>query len=140
MDRDQFDPSGDILGRGFAFPLQLDAHRRIAMSVGEQRIRESIVTILATEQGERLMRPDFGSRLRTLVFAPNDAATANLARFYIEDALARWEPRIEEVQVEVDPISETDSDGAATLNLRIHYRIKATAVNQSLAFALPLEA
>jgi phage baseplate assembly protein W len=125
----------DILGRGLAFPLRVDPQRRLAMSAGEQRIRESIVTILGTEQGERLMRPDFGSRLRTLIFEPNNPATANLARFYIEDALARWEPRIEQVQVVVDPPSE----GGAALNLRILYRIKATGANQSLEFTLPLE-
>ena len=105
------------------------------MSAGEQRIRESIVTILGTEQGERLMRPDFGSRLRSLVFEPNNAATANLARFYIEDALARWEPRIEQVQVVVNPPDQ----GGAGLNLRILYRIKATGANQNLEFTLPLE-
>ena len=125
----------DTLGRGFAFPLRLDAHQRMALSSGEQRIRESIVTILGTEQGERLMRPDFGSRLRSLVFAPNNPATANLARFYIEDALARWEPRIDQVQVLVEPPGQ----GGASLNLRILYRIKATGANQSLGFTLPLE-
>ncbi len=129
--------ANDILGRGFAFPLRLDPHRRIDVSAGEQRIRESIVTILGTEQGERLMRPDFGSRLRSLVFAPNNPATANLARFYIEDALARWEPRIDEVQVVVEP--PPPGHGGASLNLRILYRIKATGANQGLAFTLPLE-
>ena len=135
MATSQSTSSDDILGRGFAFPLRLDPHRRIDVSAGEQRIRESIVTILGTEQGERLMRPDFGSRLRSLVFAPNSPATANLARFYIEDALARWEPRIDQVQVVVEPPGQ----GGASLNLRILYRIKATGANQGLAFTLPLE-
>src|SRR3954468_16717041 len=122
----------DILGRGFAFPLRLDPRRRIEESEGERRVRESIVTILGTEQGERLMRPTFGSRLRSLVFAPNNPATANLARFYIEDALARWEPRIDRVQVVVDPAAEGAGEqvvvdpavavaGEAVLNLRILY-------------------
>ena len=132
--------ANEILGRGFALPLRLDAHCRIAMSSGEQRVRESIVMILGTEQGERLMRPEFGSRLGTLVFAPNNAATANLARFFIEDALARWEPRIEQIRVEVEDKPPTHHDAGACLSLRIHYRLKATAASQSLAFTLPLEA
>ena len=125
----------DILGRGFAFPFRLDPFGRIAESRGEQRIRESIVTILGTEQGERLMRPEFGSRLRSLVFAPNNSATANLAIFYIKDALARWEPRIGQVRVMARP---PDADGAG-LNLQIFYRITATGADQGLAFTLPLE-
>ena len=125
----------DILGRGFAFPFRHDPFGRIAESRGEQRIRESIVTILGTEQGERLMRPDFGSRLRSLVFAPNNSATANLAIFYIKDALARWEPRIGQVRVVARP---PDADGAG-LNLQIFYRITATGADQGLAFTLPLE-
>jgi phage baseplate assembly protein W len=127
--------ANEVLGHGFAFPLRTDPHGRLAMSAGEQRIRESIVTILGTEQGERLMRPDFGSRLRSLVFEPNSPATANLARFYIEDALARWEPRIEQVQVVVELIGQ----GGAGLNLQILYRIKATGANQSLGFTLALD-
>ncbi|MFO0889873.1 MAG: GPW/gp25 family protein [Isosphaeraceae bacterium] len=129
-------PDEDVFGRGFALPIRLDAHGRMARSSGEQRIRESIVMILGTEQGERLMRPDFGCRLRSLVFAPNNAATVNLARFYIEDALARWEPRIERVQVEVD--SGGEDDDRSGLRLRISYRIKATGDDRSLTFLLPL--
>src|SRR5690348_1391478 len=104
--------SDSILGRGIAFPLQVGASGGIETSSGARKIRESIITILGTQPGERLMRPTFGCRLRSLVFAPNNAATADLARFFIQDALTRWEPRIDQVQVRVDA-SGPDAGGPA---------------------------
>ena len=95
----------DLLGRGWRYPVQLDDHNEIALAAGEEDIQQAIWIILSTALGERLMRPDFGCGIHDLVFAPNNTGTAGLARFYVEDALVRWEPRIdlEGVEVQADP-------------------------------------
>ena len=74
----------DILGRGFAFP-QTNTLGGIKESMLAQKVKESILIILGTQHGERVMRPTFGCN-RSLAFAPNDAATASLARYYVEEA------------------------------------------------------
>ena len=89
-----------ILGRGLAFPMQLGV-AGLAQASGVAKVEQSIRIILGTQHGERVMRPLFGSNLRTLVFAPNNASTANLARYYVTEALARWEPRIDVLDVVV---------------------------------------
>ena len=124
----------DPLGKGFAFPLRTTPRGGIAASGQDQKIRESIRIILGTQVGERVMQPDFGSNLRDLAFAPNTPATANLARHYVEEALARWEPRIvlEEVAV------RNDIAGGALL-IDIQYRIAATFERQNLVYPLYLE-
>ena len=40
------------------------------------------------------MRPDFGCRIHELIFEPANEETAILASRYIEEAIKRWEPRI----------------------------------------------
>jgi phage baseplate assembly protein W len=124
----------DILGKGFAFPLQRSPSGGIAASQQAQKIRESIRIILGTQHGERLMRPTFGCNLKSLVFAPNTRATAELARFYVEDGLATWEPRIvvEEVTVE-----NRIGDGCMAISLR--YRIKSTNEPQNMVYPFYLE-
>jgi phage baseplate assembly protein W len=80
------------------------------------------------------MRPTFGCNLRSLVFAPNDAATASLARFYIEEGLTTWEPRIvlDEVRVEND-------NRNGRLLISIDYRIKSTYESRNLVYPFYLQ-
>jgi Bacteriophage baseplate protein W len=108
----------DILGRGFAFPLQTNTLGGIKESILAQKVKESILIILGTQHGERVMRPTFGCNLRSLAFAPNDAATASLARYYVEEGLTTWEPRIVLNEVTV----ENDNDNWRLL-VHINYRI-----------------
>jgi phage baseplate assembly protein W len=125
----------DILGRGFAFPLQTSPRGGIQEVQHEQKVRQSIWIILSTQHGERLMRPTFGCNLRSLVFAPNDAATASLARHYVEEGLRTWEPRIllDEVIVENDNVN-------GQLLIHVHYRIRATYAPQNLVYPFYLQA
>ncbi len=112
----------DILGTGWAFPLEIDNRGGIAMARNEGGIEESVKLILGTARGERRMRPNFGCDIHTLVFAPNNATTWGLASHYVEEALAFWEPRIEVTGVDAQP----DSTNPAHLLINIKYRIKAT--------------
>lgn len=52
----------DFLGRGWTYPLAVQ-RGSLRSSGGEDSIRESIILILSTARGERVMRPDFGCRL-----------------------------------------------------------------------------
>lgn len=123
-------PTKDFLGSGWKFPPQLDSRGRIKLVHQEQDVEEAIRIILTTRFGERPMRPEFGSDLFSLVFAPNDASTGGLARRYVMESLARWEPRIEVTQVEAAP-DRTDS---SRLLINIHYRILATNAERNLVF------
>lgn len=54
----------------------------------------SIVLILGTPLGTRIMLPEFGSLVPTLVFEPNDEALVALGKRYVIDAIDKWEPRV----------------------------------------------
>ncbi len=120
----------DVLGSGWAFPPKVDARGRIALARQERDVEEAIYMILLTPVGQRVMRPEFGCRIHDLIFAPNDATTVGLARYYVEDALGMWEPRIQVQQVMVRP----DPDNNGRLLIHIRYEVKATHDERSLVF------
>ena len=62
-----------FLGRGWAFPIQVDDAGGILVREGEEDIREAVGIILGTRLGERVIRPEFGCGIGDLVFDPNDA-------------------------------------------------------------------
>ncbi len=124
----------DILGKGFAYPLQVNSHGGIRATQHANKVKESIFIILGTQHGERVMRPTFGCNLRSLVFAPNTTATANLARHYVEEGLRTWEPRINIESVRVDNDNEH-----ARLLIHLHYQLKSTYEPQNLIYPFYLQ-
>jgi phage baseplate assembly protein W len=84
-------------------------------------VRQAIWIILGTARGERRMRPDFGCGIHDLVFENNNTATAGRVAREVNDALLRFEPRIEVLDVKI-----TAADGGATMLVDISYRIRAT--------------
>jgi phage baseplate assembly protein W len=96
----------------------------------ERDVEEAIRMILLTPIGQRVMRPEFGCRIHDLIFAPNEATTTGLARYYVEDALGMWEPRIDVTEVLVTP----DPLNTGRLLIEIRYVIKATHDERALVF------
>ncbi len=111
----------DFLGEGWPFPIKLDSSGRVPFVAGEAKIRQSLWALLGTAPGERLMLPDFGCGIHDLVFQPNTAALRGLVQGRVSDALLRWEPRIDLLEVRV----ETGPDMGNTLLIRIDYRIRS---------------
>ena len=120
----------DHLGAGWAFPPQVNSRGEIALAYGERDIEQAIRIILGTAKGERPMRPEFGSNLHTLVFAPNNTSTATTVAYYVEEALARWEPRIDVVDVDVS--SEGRDDGV--MHVAVRYKVRATNDERNLVY------
>lgn len=123
----------EVLGRGLAVPLRVGVSG-LAESAGVARVEESIRIILGTQYGERVMRPQFGANLNSLTFAPNNATTASLASYYVTDALTRWEPRIDVLDVVVG-----NDVGVGALVIEIRYRLRATAQEHLIVFPFALE-
>ena len=122
-------------GRGLSHPMQLGV-AGLAESAGVAKVEESIRIILGTQYGERVMRPQFGANLKSLAFAPNNLSTASLARYYVTEALTRWEPRIEVLDVLVT--NDTRS-GTAVLVIDIRYQLRATPGVRNLVYPFYLE-
>lgn len=113
--------------------LTVAATGRLATVDGDDAIRQAILLLLTTRPGERVMRPTYGSSLHRLVFSPNNPTTAGLAIHYVRQALARWEPRVEVLDVDAGP----DDASPERLVVSLRYRVRAS---QSLAtLTLPVD-
>ena len=126
---------GQIFGRGVAFPPHLDVTGQWATSVGAQNVRESIQIMLLTRRGERLMYPQYGSSLRTFLFAPNNPATRKSIEQEISRVLQVWEPRVtlDSISVSVDP-----ADAQAAI-ATIQYRLVANQLPNQITLTLQLQ-
>jgi phage baseplate assembly protein W len=113
--------SGDLIGRGWTFPVRFDAGRGIRLAGGAEELDAAITMILSTAPGERVMRPDFGCAMWEQVFAPVNTSTLGLIEQQVREALARWEPRI--VVERVDARTGPDD---STVHIHIDYRVVAT--------------
>lgn len=111
-----------------------DELARISTVSGSASIRQAILMLLSTRPGERVMRPDYGSYLHRLLFAPNDATTAGLAIHYVRRALTRWEPRIDILALDAN----ASADDSGRLDITLEYREKASRVQEHLLFTLNL--
>jgi phage baseplate assembly protein W len=109
----------DIIGRGWRFPIKVNAKGGLDRSEGPDRVRDAIWIILSTSLGERLMRPEFGAGLQDYVFEPNSAVVRAELASSIRRALVQGEPRIELISLRVDPSPEQDSQVLVSLDYKI---------------------
>lgn len=128
----QQDLSGDkaYLGSGLKFPIQVNkATGRAVMSHAEQSVKESVYIILMTQKGERFARRDFGSRLLSYTFMDTSVTRINMMTREIERTILEQEPRISDVDVEVEPKLDK-----GCLIVNIYYTIAADHTSGSLVF------
>ena len=113
--------SKTFLGVGVASPLAADANGALAHAAYETSVQQSVWLILSTAPGERVMRPDFGCGIHELVFDTLTAATSGRVVTAVRDALLRFEPRIDVLDVNVSP----GGDGEVLL-ISVDYEVRAT--------------
>ena len=122
--------SQEFLGKGLKFPIEVDSNGALATSEGEDKIRGSVLSILSTALGERVMRPDFGSEIHNQVFATINTATISSLSYSVQEALIKWEPRIRVENIQVS--DEKAQDGI--LLLSIDYRVRSTNTQFNLVY------
>jgi phage baseplate assembly protein W len=125
------DERKDFLGRGWAMPVDIDPRTGlVATSEYEDNIRQSILIVLETAPNERVMRPNFGCGIHDLVFTAVDTTTIQRIRSVIEEALRRYEARIEVLGVTVDE----DATSEGKLLIELEYRVRKTNQIGNLVF------
>lgn len=110
-------------------PHQFDGRGRTAESPEEAWIRGLIEQVLFTSPGERVMRPDFGSGLMQLVFAPNSPELAATVQLLAQAALQQWLGHL--IALEALEVDAVDS----TLTVKVRYVIRRTQSVQVETFS-----
>lgn len=113
----------EFMGRGVKFPLQIDPKTgKIAMVSEEEDIAEAIGIIIGTVQGERVMRPDFGSNVLDYTFSANSDSQRQSLAFDLSEQLGYLEPRISDIEVRCRKTNVLD--GAVVVE--VSYRVRST--------------
>ena len=102
------------------FPFHFDGRGQTATTDDNNHIREMIEQLLFTSPGERVNRPDFGSGLLQMVFAPNSPELAAALQYTTQAALQRYLGDV----VEFQALEVTAQD--STLSVMVKYIVKST--------------
>jgi uncharacterized protein len=100
------------------FPLHVDQRGRTVVTGGDDHIRDMIEQVLFTGPGQRVNRPNFGSGLLQLVFAPNSAELATALESTIASALQQWLGEV----IELETVKVTGED--ATIRVVVQYTVR----------------
>jgi phage baseplate assembly protein W len=109
-----------------AFPFQFDKRGRTATTDDDTHIRDMIEQLLFTNPGERVNRPDFGSGLMQMVFAPNSPEMAAALQFTLRGALQRWLGDL--IELQDLQVASVDS----TLTIDVQYVRRRTNQTQTV--------
>ncbi|WP_018185013.1 GPW/gp25 family protein [Kaistia granuli] len=72
------------------FPFAIDERGRSALTNADEHVRDLIRQVIFTNPGERVNRPEFGSGVKQLTFAPASDALAAATEQLIHGSLLRW--------------------------------------------------
>lgn len=111
------------------YPFRIDERGRVASATFNRHIQQMVEQILFTQPGERVNRPDFGSGVQQLIFAPNNAELAAATEFLVKGALEQWLGEA----IEVEAVNVQSED--ASLQIAIQYRIRQTQESQIVEFS-----
>jgi phage baseplate assembly protein W len=105
-----------------------------SMIGGDGAIRQSLLMLISTSPGERVMRPEYGCNLRRILFNPNDDSTAGLALHYVRQAVTRWEPRIQILKLQ----ATRDEAHPSRLIILLEYRVRASLRTDAITIPIDL--
>lgn len=108
------------MSTGWKFPFVISAeHGRVEISELKENIRESVKIILLTEPGERVLHPEFGTKLHQFLFENIDSQTQEMIEREVRHSLQMWENRIDNIEV----LADTEEERQGTLRVTVCYEI-----------------
>ena len=122
-----------FLGSGWGFPpefTKLGDCIQTKMSSNEEDIRESLVLLLSTRPGERIMQPAYGCGIHALVYEVLNESTVTEIVDMIERAILFFEPRIKLESIDV----EEESEDEGRLLLQLNYFIRTTNTRSNMVY------
>lgn len=118
-----------FLGQGWSFPPRFTQQGLITVAA-EQDIHESLLILLSTSPGERIMQPAYGCGLRAHVFDSINESTIAVLRDIVEKAILFFEPRVIVERVEIS--DEEYQEGK--IRIHVYYRVRATNNRYNLVY------
>lgn len=114
--------------RPIDYPFRFDGRGRTAETASDDHVRDLIEQLLFTSPGERANRPDFGTGLLQLVFAPSGTELAATTQFLLQGALQQWLGEL----IEVHGVAVTAEE--STLRVSVQYLVRRTQERRDATF------
>jgi len=108
------------------FPYHVDSRGRTAEASDAEHVRDLVEQVLFTAAGERVNRPDFGTGLSQLVFAPNSDELAATIQFLVRGALQQWLGD----RIRVDAVVAESRDASLEIDVRYTILLTQTAASE----------
>jgi uncharacterized protein len=120
-----------FLGRGWSFPPEFNHQLREPIMVSnEEDIAQSLLILLKTSPGERLMLPEYGCNLRKFMFTNIDTTSVALMKEMISTSILRFEARIDLNELVIN--TDNAMDGLVLIELQ--YTIRTTNSRSNLVY------
>jgi phage baseplate assembly protein W len=113
------------------FPLRFDGRGHTAAAGRDEHVRDLIEQVLFTMPGERVNRPDFGSGLLQLTFAPLSDELASATQVLVQGALERWLGDL----IALERVAVSHDDGS--LAVLVEYVVLRTGEHREDRFEQP---
>ncbi|HSM47896.1 MAG TPA: GPW/gp25 family protein, partial [Draconibacterium sp.] len=93
--------SDKIIGKGWAFPPQfkVDTNETV-MAEGVDDINQSLYILFTTEIGERVMQPNYGSAMKSMIFESINEHFKSYMRLVLTRSIALYESRIKPISID----------------------------------------
>ncbi|MBB6326318.1 hypothetical protein FHS59_001946 [Algoriphagus iocasae] len=119
-----------FLGRGWAFPVSFSLEsQQVRLAENEEDIQQSLIILLNTTLGERVMRPDYGANMEDLLFEALNVTTANMIANRIKQAILYHEPRVKTEDIDLRP-----NYNEGRIEVVVSYLIIATNNRRNLVY------
>lgn len=91
----------EVIGKGWAFPPRFIAEsNETIMAEGVEDINQSLYILFTTEIGERVMQPNYGSALKTMLFESINEHFKSYMRLVLSQSIRLYEARIKPVKMD----------------------------------------
>ena len=110
------------------YPFHIDGRGRTALTDDDDHIRDMLEQLIFTSPGERVNRPDFGSGILQLIFAPNSPELAATLQYTLQAAIQRWLGDV----IELQALDVRSDDSKLTIDLK--YMVRRTQQTQTASF------
>lgn len=117
-----------VYGRGWGFPPVFSLEAGVGMASGAEDVQQSLIILLNTLPGERIMRQEYGCDLNQFMFANINAELMAEVETQIYDSVLKDEPRAELTAVNVSQ----EESALNRLHVQVVYRLRGSDVSQSV--------
>jgi len=119
---------------GITLPLQFGENTFEQSFLTKDQVKSNIKNLLLTKKGERIIQPEFGSGLQSLLFEPNVDDLEGRIEDTINDSLEQWLPYVTAEEIDIESTDELRDNNK--LNVSIKFRIGENVNLETLTFTV----